>query len=181
MLWMFSSQGRGYMLRGAKISMRNNKTWIHFFLKSEYFGIFIDYLLLHTGFLIPVSQPWPYSKPCSYLLLAAEDTSAQWQEICTSWKNILWACNGCSTPTALLTTYEKWKSCVCAYGKILSTPQALPWKQKLTCRAKPTSQEIKMATFSSIPFTTQKEISYPAAKTSKDVGARKLHVTFWSQ
>ena len=121
-------------LRGAKISMRNHETWIHFFLKSEYFGIFMDYLLLHTGFLVPISRPWPYSKSCSRLLLAAEHVSAQGQETCTSWKNILWAYNGCSTPTALLTTYEKWRSCVCTYGKILSTPHALLWRQKLTCR-----------------------------------------------
>jgi len=38
-----------------------------------------------------------------------------------------------------------------------------------------------MATFNCIPFTTQNEISYPAAKASKDVGVRKLCMAFWSQ
>lgn len=81
--------------------------------------------------LIPISQPWPYSKSCSHLLQST--LSAQGQETCTSWKNIFCVCNGCSIPTALLSTYEKWSFCVCTYGKILSTLHALLWKQKLTC------------------------------------------------
>lgn len=89
--------------------MRTHETWMWFFLKSKCFGIFMDYLLLHTGFLISFSQPCPCSKSCSHLCRAAEHVSSQGQETCTSDNNIPWPCSGCSTPTALLTTQEKWR------------------------------------------------------------------------
>lgn len=125
----------GCSLLREGVTCSEEKSWNlnPFFLKSEYFGIFTDYLLLHTGFLTPVSRPWPYSKSRSHLLLAAQHISSQGQETHTSWKNILRACSGRSTPTALLTTCEKWSFCDCTYGKSLSTPLALLWRQKLTC------------------------------------------------
>lgn len=59
-------------LRGAKISTRNHLTWIHVFLKNEYFAVLMDYQLLPTrSFLEPISQPWQYRKPSSHLLPAA--------------------------------------------------------------------------------------------------------------
>lgn len=63
-------------IREAKRCTRNYEAQSYFCLKSHaFFGIFMDYLLLHTGFLIPNPWPWPYSRSWSHLLLAPENMS----------------------------------------------------------------------------------------------------------